>query len=140
MTRASTTELPRGWFATAAGGVLGTLTGGFIGMAISSAYADAYQNNDGFEGLGTIIVGTALMAAIGAVLGAAGALKIFRHNRPVASGATFSVLAVFIMLILGSVGQLIVPQELHDSIGAVLLLTLSPVIAAIASRSIYTRS
>ena len=140
MNGASNTGLPRGWFATAAGGVLGTIAGGFLGVAVSSAYADAYQSNEGLEGLGTIIAGTVLMGVVGAVLGAAGALKIFCHDRPVASGLTFAMAAVLIALLLGSVGQLIVPQELHDGIGAIVLFTLSPLLAGITSRLIFARS
>ena len=139
MTDAKTTGLPRGWFATAAGGALGTIAGGFLGIALSGAYVDAYENYEGYDGLGTLIVGTVLVAAVGAVLGAAGTLKIFRHDRPVASGLTFAIAAVLIVLLLGSVGQLIVPQELHDGIGALLLFTVSPLLAGIASRSIFAR-
>jgi membrane protease YdiL (CAAX protease family) len=132
--------LPRGWFATAAGGVLGTIAGGFLGMAASSVYADAFQDNDGFEGLLTIIVGTVLFAAIGSVLGAAGALKAFRHNRPAASGLTFIVLGAVLLLFLHSIGQLILPEGLHDGVGVLLLFTTSPVLAGIASRAIFARS
>ena len=132
--------LPRGWFATAAGGALGTIAGGFLGMAASSVYADAFQDNDGFEGLLTIIVGTVLFAAIGSVLGAAGALKAFRHNRPVASGLTFTVLGAVLLLFLHSIGQLIFPEGLHDGVGVLLLFTTSPVLAGIASRAIFARS
>lgn len=130
--------LPSGWLATAVGGTLGTIGGGIFGVALSSAYVDTYQPNSGFEGLGTVIVGAALMALIGAVFGAAGALKLRRCNRPVASGVTFTVAGAAILLLLGSVGQLVVPAELHDDIGAVLLFTLSPILAGITSRSIFT--
>ena len=139
MIKATNSGLPRGWFATAAGGVLGTIAGGFLGLVASGAYVDANQSYEGFEGLETIIVGTVLMGVIGAVLGVAGALKVFRHDRPVASGFTFAVAAGMILLLLGSIGQMIVPQELHDGIGALLLFTVSPVLGGILSRAFFAR-
>lgn len=132
-------QLPQGWFATAAGGVIGTIAAGFAGVFVSSVYADS-QQTDGFEGLGMIIVGTVVAGFLGAIGGAAAALKLFHHSRPVASGINFAVLTVITILTLGSVGQLIIPEELHDNIGALLLFTLSPCVGAIISRSIFARS
>lgn len=128
-------RLPRGWFATAAGGVIGTVVGGFLGLAISSAYVDSYQS-DGLEGLGTMIVGTLASAWLGAVLGAALMLKLFGYANRLASGFVFAVLGVILLMGLGFIGQLVLPQPLHANFGLAMLCVISPLLAGILARKL----
>ena len=130
-------RLPKGWFATLAGGVLGTGAIGFLGAMVVMQYIDTYST-DGLESLGTMIVGTLVSAFLGAAIGAALMLKAFHHDRAWASGFTFAVLGVIVLTIISTLGQLIVPQPLHDSVGAVGLALLTPVTAAIVTRMLLT--
>ena len=131
-------RLPRGWFATLVGGVLGTVGGGIAGAGIGSAYADANADRyEGLAGLGPLIYGILGGAWVGAAIGAAALLMLLKHHRPLASGFAFAACAVLLMTILTAFGQMLLPHALQDTVGAFLLFVLTPVVSAIIVRSFF---
>lgn len=128
-------SLPAGWLATTLGGMLGVGGGGFAGLTASIAYVDTYQDS-GLEGITTIVVGGLIGAFIGAAAGAAALLRLRRHSRALASGIAFSVFGTILLLLVAILGSMVVPEELHEVLGAIALGLVVPALTGIVTRAL----
>ena len=132
--REGTTRLPRGWFATLVGGVLGALVVGFLGLMIAVDAADTYYPG-GMEGLFLVAIGVLGGGGVGAALGAGLMLRAFRHERPFVTGFAFAVIEAIILVGLYIVFWTVLRQPLDSSGVLTGLFALSPVVAAIVARA-----
>jgi hypothetical protein len=133
-TRSTAGSLPAGWLATGLGGVVGAGGGFFLGIGMAE-WMETVDPGEGFEGLGRLILGAAIGIFLGAAVGAAASLKLFRHQRAVASGLIFATLASLAIVVIGGLGALVIPWNLGE-VGAALSAVVSVVVAAWSSRKL----
>lgn len=127
-----------GWMATALGGTIGAIVCGTAGMLVAIAYVDS-GDYEGLEGLGVLVIGTILAGLVGAALGAAGALKLRGHSRPVASGIVFSIAAGGLFTGIGLAVSATVPGWDEGPL-LVVTIALAVIPSALLARAIAGRS
>ena len=132
-----TSKLPAGWLATAIGGAAGAVMGAMLLFAAATAYLDR-MSNEGLEGLFQALLAGAIGAFLGGAAGAAGLLRALGHTRPVASGLAFSSIVLLLMGALALVMNAVYP-EMDEGLNLVVVLTVSPLIAALGTRALLER-